>query len=56
MDALFIMMEEVHEGFYEELMKLAVQYGYSIKKATYGVGRQIDGNANSELFFRHLSY
>ena len=20
------------------------------------VGRQIDGNANSELFFRHLSY
>ena len=33
MDALFIMMEEVHEGFYEELMKLAVQYGYSIKKA-----------------------
>ena len=28
MDALFIMMEEVHEGFYEELMKLAVQYGY----------------------------
>ena len=36
MDALFIMMEEVHEGFYEELMKLAVQYGYSIKKATYG--------------------
>jgi hypothetical protein len=22
----------------------------------YGVGRQIDGNANSELFFRHLSY
>jgi diketogulonate reductase-like aldo/keto reductase len=24
--------------------------------AVQGVGRQIDGNANSELFFRHLSY
>ncbi|KAI4451230.1 hypothetical protein C823_005779 [Eubacterium plexicaudatum ASF492] len=24
--------------------------------ADYIVGRQIDGNANSELFFRHLSY
>lgn len=24
-DALFIMMEEVHEGFCEEIMKLAVQ-------------------------------
>ena len=23
---------------------------------TYTVGRQIDGDANSELFFRHLSY
>ena len=22
----------------------------------HGVGRQIDGDANSELFFRHLSY
>ncbi|MDO4168683.1 MAG: winged helix-turn-helix domain-containing protein [Lachnospiraceae bacterium] len=35
MDVLFIMMEQVHEGFYEELMKLIVQYGYNIDKATY---------------------
>lgn len=35
-DVLFIMMEKVQEGFCEELMKLAVQYGYSISKATYG--------------------
>ena len=35
MDVLFIMMEQVHEGFYEELMKLIVQYGYNIDKVTY---------------------
>ena len=26
------------------------------KKNGQSVGRQIDGDANSELFFRHLSY
>lgn len=36
MNVLFIMMEKVQEGSCEELMKLAVQYGYSISKATYG--------------------
>ena len=36
MDVLFIMMEKVQEGFCDELMKLAVQYGYSINRATYG--------------------
>lgn len=34
-DVLFIMMEKVQEGFYDELMKLAVQYGYKINRATY---------------------
>ena len=27
-----------------------------IYQESHHVGRQIDGNANSELFFRHLSY
>ncbi|MFR5150326.1 MAG: hypothetical protein ACLTER_12880 [Ruminococcus sp.] len=32
-DVLFIMMEKVQEGFCEELMKLANQYGYKLNKA-----------------------
>lgn len=32
MDVLFIMMEKIQEGFREERMKLAVQYGYKISK------------------------
>lgn len=34
-DVLFIMMEKVQEGFCEELMKLANQYGYKLNKAAY---------------------
>lgn len=34
-----------------------VDKNVSVKEQYHiGVGRQIDGNANSELFFRHLSY
>ena len=36
--------QEVLEDFTEEFRR------------QYGVGRQIEGDANSELFFRHLSY
>ena len=34
-DVLFIMMEKVQEGFCEELMKPANQYGYKLNKAAY---------------------
>ena len=34
-DVLFIMMEKVQEGFCEELMKLANQYGSKLNKAAY---------------------
>lgn len=35
MDVLLIMMEKVQEGFCEELMKPANQYGYKLNKAAY---------------------
>lgn len=47
-DVLFIMMEKVQEGFCEELMKLANQYGYKLNKAAY---RTMDILANPMLPF-----
>lgn len=41
--------EEVKRASYIRIKYLSVG-------SLQGVGRQIDGNANSELFFRHLSY
>jgi len=34
---------------------IAKELGCDIREAS-GVGRRIEGNANSELFFRHLSH
>ena len=33
-----------------------VTQDFDLRRGRDAVGRQIDGNANSELFFRHLSY
>lgn len=44
MDVLFIMMEKVQEGFCEELMKLANQYGYKLNKAAYRTKDIVCGN------------
>lgn len=50
-DVLFIMMEKVQEGFCEELMKLANQYGYKLNKAAYRTMDIVCGA--SRLFHRN---
>ena len=51
---------DLYKYLYPEEWKLYYGDGklpeHELHIGMYAVGRQIDGNANSELFFRHLSY
>ena len=48
--------EVIEQARQMDLLTYLQRYEPGSLKRVAGVGRQIDGNANSELFFRHLSY